>query len=100
MINFKKGSKNYDALEASKTSKQNYSIFNKPRSYLYELEKESISDPKFGWVKRHEIFAEKKYDIVLHTRPVENTDFSMSRLEGVFKNISAEALEMCWNNYD
>ena len=51
-------------------------------------------------MKRHEIFAENKYDIVLHTRPIENTDFSMSRLEGVFKNISAKAMLMNWHNFD
>ena len=99
MINFKKGSKNYDALQASKTSKQNQSIFTKPHSYFYELEKENINDPKYGWVKRHEIFAENKYDIVLHSRPVENTDFFMSRLEGVFKNISLKAMQMHWKNF-
>jgi hypothetical protein len=57
-----------------------------------ELEKENINDPKYGWVKRHEIIAENKYNIVLHTRRIENTDFSMTRLEGVFKNISAKAM--------
>ena len=50
-------------------------------------------------MKRHEIFAENKYDIVLHTRPVENTDFFMSRLEGVFKNISVKAMQMHWKNF-
>ncbi len=51
-------------------------------------------------MKRHEIFAENKYDIVLHTRPVENTDFFMSRLEGVFKNISVKAMQMHWQNFN